>query len=141
MNRILIVDDEQLTADTLGIIFRKRGYESKVAYSVEDALDCARKFDPHLVLCDITMPGRDGIELMSTLGRERPHCQVIVLTGYYSNLRSVREQVGKMPQAVQVLTKPCRPEELLHEAERMLAGPLSTSLPHAASSAPRILHA
>ena len=121
MKRILIVDDEHLTADTLGIIFRKSGFESRVAYSVEDALECARSFDPELILCDITMPGRDGIDLMAVLGRERPQCRVLVLTGYYSNLKSVREQIGKMPQGVRVLTKPCQPEELLHEAARMLS--------------------
>jgi CheY-like chemotaxis protein len=121
MKRILIVDDEQLTADTLGMIFRKSGFESRVAYSVEDALECARSFDPELILCDITMPGRDGIDLMAVLGRERPQCRVLVLTGYYSNLKSVREQIGKMPQGVRVLTKPCQPEELLHEAARMLS--------------------
>jgi DNA-binding response OmpR family regulator len=121
MKRILIVDDEQLTADTLGMIFRKSGFESRVAYSVEDALECARNFDPELILCDITMPGRDGIDLMAVLGRERPQCRVLVLTGYYSNLKSVREQIGKMPQGVRVLTKPCQPEELLHEAARMLS--------------------
>jgi CheY-like chemotaxis protein len=121
MKRILIVDDEQLTADTLGIIFRKSGFESRVAYSVEDALECARHFDPELILCDITMPGRDGIDLMAVLGRERPQCRVLVLTGYYTNLKSVREQIGKMPQGVRVLTKPCQPEELLHEAARMLS--------------------
>jgi CheY-like chemotaxis protein len=121
MKRILIVDDEQLTADTLGIIFRKSGFESRVAYSVEDALECARSFDPELILCDITMPGRDGIDLMAVLGRERPQCRVLVLTGYYSNLKLVREQIGKMPQGVHVLTKPCQPEELLHEAARMLS--------------------
>ena len=121
MKRILIVDDEQLTADTLGLIFRKSGFESRVAYSVEDALECARSFDPELILCDITMPGRDGIDLMAVLGRERPQCRVLVLTGYYTNLKSVREQIGKMPQGVRVLTKPCQPEELLHEAARMLS--------------------
>jgi CheY-like chemotaxis protein len=121
MKRILIVDDEQLTADTLGIIFRQSGFESRVAYSVEDALECARSFDPELILCDITMPGRDGIDLMAVLGRERPQCRVLVLTGYYSNLKPVREQIGKMPQGVRVLTKPCQPEELLHEAARMLS--------------------
>jgi CheY-like chemotaxis protein len=121
MKRILIVDDEQLTADTLGIIFRKSGFDSRVAYSVEEALECARKFDPDLILCDITMPGRDGLDLMAVLGRERPQCRVLVLTGYYSNLKSVREQIGKMPQDAHVLTKPCHPEELLHEATRMLS--------------------
>jgi len=120
MKRILIVDDEQLTADTLGIIFRKNGFDSRVAYSVEEALECARKFDPQLILCDITMPGRDGLDLMAILGREWPQCRVLVLTGYHSNLKSVREQIGKMPQDTHVLTKPCHPEELLHEATRML---------------------
>lgn len=121
MKRVLIVDDERLTADTLGIIFRKSGFESRVAYSVDEALECASRFDPELILCDINMPGRDGIDLMSVLARERPQCRVLVLTGYYANLNLVRDQMDKMPQGVHVLTKPCQPEELLHQASRMLA--------------------
>ncbi len=105
MKRILIVDDERLTADTLGLIFRKSGFETRVAYSVDEALECARQFDPELILCDITMPGRSGIDLMAVLGQEMPQCRVLVLTGYYSNLTSVREQIRKMPQGVHVLTK------------------------------------
>jgi hypothetical protein len=46
---------------------------------------------------------------------------VLVLTGYYANLNLVRDQMDKMPQGVHVLTKPCQPEELLHQASRMLA--------------------
>jgi hypothetical protein len=38
MRRILVVDDETLVADTLGLIFRRHGYEAKVAYSADDAL-------------------------------------------------------------------------------------------------------
>jgi CheY-like chemotaxis protein len=121
MKRVLIVDDERLTADTLGIIFHKSGFESRVAYSVDEALECARHFDPELILCDITMPGRDGLDLMSVLARERPQTRVLVLTGYYGNLKPVREQMEKMPQGVHVLTKPCQPEELLHQASRMLS--------------------
>lgn len=121
MKRILVVDDERLTADTLGIILRKHGFDAKVSYSVDDALNCARTFDPQLLLCDISMPGRDGISLMQALADERPTCPVLVLTGYYSNLRSVREQIARMPQRTHILTKPCRPEELLREAGAMLA--------------------
>lgn len=121
MKRILVVDDEQLTADTLGLILRKHGFDARVSYSVDDALDCARSFDPQLLLCDITMPGRDGIALMEAMARERPDCPVLVLTGFYSNLSSVREQIDKMPQRTHVLTKPCRPEDLLREAGLMLA--------------------
>jgi len=121
MKRILVVDDERLTADTLGIIFRKQGFDARVTYSVEAALAIAKDFDPELLLCDITMPGLTGIDLMSAISRELPQCRILVLTGYYANLRSVREQIRKMPQPATILTKPCRPEDLLREADLMLA--------------------
>jgi len=121
MQRVLVVDDERLTADTIGIIFRKRGFLVQVAYSVDEALGCALDCPPDLILCDISMPGRDGLELLVEVGRRNLHCSVLVLTGYLTNLRPVREQIRKMPQATHVLTKPCPPDDLLREASRMMA--------------------
>jgi CheY-like chemotaxis protein len=121
MHRILVVDDETLVADTLGLIFRRHGYEAKVAYSADDALECARVFDPHLLLCDINMPKRSGLELMDDFSRELPECRVLVLTGYSSNMARVGEQAGKLRRLTRVLTKPCHPEVLLREAGQMLA--------------------
>jgi CheY-like chemotaxis protein len=121
MHRILVVDDENLVADTLGLIFRKHGFDTKVAYSADGAIACARDFQPDLLVCDVTMPIRTGIELMDDFRRELPDCHVIVLTGYYSNLIRVREQSDKMPRPTRVLTKPCDPTLLLREAGQMLA--------------------
>jgi DNA-binding response OmpR family regulator len=121
MRRILVVDDETLIADTLGLIFRRHGYEAKVSYSADEALECARVFDPHLLLCDINMPKRSGFELMHDFSRELPECRVLVLTGHMSNVARVREQSGKLRRAARVLTKPCHPEVLLREARQMLA--------------------
>jgi len=128
MQRVLVVDDERLTADTLGIIFTKKGFSTRVAYTVEDALVCAAAFHPELILCDITMPGRDGLELMIEVARRRLSCSVLVLTGYLTNLKPVREQIRKMPQPTHVLTKPCPPEELLRAAGQMLATALAPDL-------------
>ena len=121
MKRILVVDDERLTADTLGLIFSKQGFETRVAYSVDEALIHTREFTPSLILCDITMPGRDGLELMVELSEQNFDGSILVLTGYFNNLKPAVEQLRKMPQRSHVLTKPCRPEDLLREANRILA--------------------
>lgn len=121
MQRVLVVDDDRLVADTLALIFAKSGFESKAAYSADLALECAREFAPHLLLCDVTMPGRDGLALVCDVTRELPACRIIVLTAFYSNLKSVREQSSKLPRPVGILTKPCQPSELLREAAAMLA--------------------
>lgn len=121
MQRVLIVDDERLTADTLGLIFKKKGFETRVAYSVDDALNQVLEDCPDLILCDITMPGRDGLELMVEVARRELHCSILVLTGYLTNLKPVSEQTNKMKQKTHVLTKPCPPEELLRAARQMLA--------------------
>jgi CheY-like chemotaxis protein len=121
MQRVLVVDDDRLVADTLALVFIKSGFEAKAAYSADEALTCAREFTPHLLLCDVTMPGRDGLTLLSDITREQPACRVIMLTGFYSNLKSVREQASKLARPVGIFTKPCQPAELLREAAALLA--------------------
>jgi DNA-binding response OmpR family regulator len=118
--RILIVDDEPLVARTIGLIFDKNGFDSETACSADTALAAARANPPDIILCDIDMPGRDGISLMTDLGRELPGCPILVLTGYYSCLAQVSECASKLPQSVSIVTKPCQPAELLRTAGNML---------------------
>jgi len=121
MQRILVVDDDRMVADTLGLIFQKHGYDARAAYSADDALHCAREFSPHLMLCDITMPGRDGLTLVRDINREFPSCHIIVLTGFHSNIEPVNDQAARLARPLGVLTKPCQPAELLRHANAMLA--------------------
>ncbi|WP_263368083.1 response regulator [Edaphobacter bradus] len=121
MQRVLVVDDDRVVADTLALIFERSGFSVRVAYGAEEAMCLAHEFTPDLLLCDIAMPGRDGISLMRDVTRELPSCRIIVLTGFYSNLNHVREQAGKLPQPVGIFTKPCEPAELIREANSMLA--------------------
>lgn len=121
MQRILVVDDDRLVADTLALIFVKSGFEARVAYSADEALESTRAFTPDLLLCDVTMPGRDGLALVCDVTRELPSCRIIILTGFYSNLKDVREQSKKLARPMGILTKPCQPSELLREAASMLA--------------------
>jgi DNA-binding response OmpR family regulator len=121
MHRILIVDDETMIADTLQLIFAQHGFEARAEYSAECALKCARTFSPNLLLCDINMPGRSGLDLMDDFSREMPQCRVLVLTGQHSNVGRVHERSLRHRHPVHVLTKPCPPAEIVREAGQMLA--------------------
>jgi DNA-binding response OmpR family regulator len=121
MQRVLIVDDDRLVADTLTLIFEKNGFKAKAAYSADEALQSSREFGPHLLLCDVTMPDRDGLSLVEDMTRELPACRILVLTGFYSNLKNVREHARKLSRPLGILTKPCQPSELLREAAALLA--------------------
>lgn len=121
MQRVLIVDDDRLVADTLALIFGKSGFEAKAVYSADDALICARAFAP--ISCSATSPCPDATASTwsTTCRRELPSCHILVLTGFYSNLKNVREQAVKLRRPVGILTKPCQPTELLREAAALLA--------------------
>lgn len=121
MQRVLVVDDDRLVADTLALVFVKSGFQARAAYSADEALAIARVFNPNLLLCDISMPGRDGLALVCDITRELPSCRIIVLTGFYANLQNVREQSNKLARPMGILTKPCQPSDLLREAVTMLA--------------------
>jgi CheY-like chemotaxis protein len=121
MQRVLIVDDERLVADTLALVFEKSGFVAKAAYCSSEALEVALQFNPNLLLCDVTMPGKDGLALLKEINRELPSCRILVLTGFYSNLKKVRDEAARLSLPMSILTKPCQPDDLLREATAILA--------------------
>ena len=120
MRRVLIVDDEPVVANTLRLIFEKNGFSAQTAYSVDAALLCADGFDPELMLCDINMPDRDGVELISAMNVAHPACKIMVLTGAYASMERVRERAALLDRRFPILAKPCLPSELLREAGELL---------------------
>src|ERR1700752_4711864 len=64
---VLVVDDEQIIADTLAMILAKNGYRTMAAYEGNGALEVARLNRPALVITDVVMPGMTGIELALAL--------------------------------------------------------------------------
>ena len=119
--RVLIVDDDTMVADTLGLVFKQRGYDVQVCYTAEEGLLCARSFQPQLMLCDLVMPDRNGLTLVKDITRELPDCRILVLTGLYSDLNAVEKHAREMSRPLGILTKPCQPSHLLREANSMLA--------------------
>jgi PAS domain S-box-containing protein len=82
--RILVVDDNQDAADSLGLLLQADGAEVQVAYDGQAALAAAAQFAPQTVLLDLGMPGMDGYEVARELRRD-PRWQalrIIALTGW-----------------------------------------------------------
>lgn len=120
--RILVVDDEPLVADTLGMIFRRRGFECEIAHSGEAALTRMLTFAPSLLLLDLHMPGgMNGLEVARAVAVLHPECRVLIMTGYYSRLREAHEYSNGLEKPLEFATKPVQPETLLQMATSMLA--------------------
>ncbi|WP_175914016.1 PAS domain-containing hybrid sensor histidine kinase/response regulator [Burkholderia metallica] len=65
--RIVIVDDNRDSADTLAVLLQVKGHAPRVAYNANDALALARDYAPQLMILDLTMPDIDGFTLLHEL--------------------------------------------------------------------------
>ncbi len=82
--RVLIVEDNRDTADTLREILRLSGHQAEVAYDGRRGLEIARALRPHVVLCDVGLPDLDGYAVARQLRREAAlsSALLVALTGY-----------------------------------------------------------
>jgi DNA-binding NtrC family response regulator len=106
MNRILIVEDEQVIRDAVTKLLRRNGYDVSAVDSVETALETQDLTDFHLLIVDIRLPGKPGTDLIS-LASPVP---VLIMTSY----ASVSSAVDAMKLgAADYIAKPFDHEELL----------------------------
>lgn len=85
--RVLVIDDNQDAADSLALLLRLRGYESRAAYSGEAGLEEAAAFRPDCLVLDIGMPGLDGYEVARRVRRDAllSRSRLIALSAYSSD--------------------------------------------------------
>ncbi len=116
--RILIVDDDGTVRDVIGVLLGEEGYVCATATSSEQALDLMRATEFHLVLCDMKMPGKDGLWLLDRVRSEQPATAVIMLTAFGDTEAAV-ECLRR--GAVDYLLKPPKVTDLVRSIERALA--------------------
>jgi signal transduction histidine kinase len=107
--RLLVVDDEESVAVTVGEVLRQEGYEVETASSGNEAMTLMDSAEFDLVLTDLHMEGGDGLSVLSELRRRAPFTISIVLTGF----ASVESAIGALRQgAYDYLIKPCIIDDL-----------------------------
>jgi DNA-binding NtrC family response regulator len=113
--KILLVDDEKEFADSLSQRLQIRGLDVQTALSGEDALDLIQKEDFDVVILDVLMPGKDGIETLKEIKDARPLLEVIMLTGHATVETAIE---GMKLGAYDYLMKPTDTGELLEKISK-----------------------
>jgi CheY-like chemotaxis protein len=92
--RVLVVDDNVDSADSIAMLLQVSGHEVRVAYSGQDALETAVEYQPDIILLDIGLPGMDGYEVARRL-RAHPQLRevkLIAVTGYGQDADRLQSQ-------------------------------------------------
>ena len=116
--RVLIVDDEEVIASTLEEFLTGEGFVVAVAGDAERGLALVQSFEPDIALCDVQLPGLDGLDLLDRLLKTRPETLVLMITAY----ATVENAVAAFHRgAHDYLMKPVIFEELLTKLDRLMS--------------------
>ena len=80
--RVLLVDDDQKICETWAEVLESKGWKVEKCYDGESVAKCVETFDPTVVVLDLRMPKRDGIDVLKDLRSSRPWTQVVIITGH-----------------------------------------------------------
>ena len=107
--RVLVVDDDAALAEMLGIVLRGEGFDPVFCGDGAEALGAFRDSKPDLVLLDLMLPGRDGIDVCRSI-RAESGTPIVMLTAKSDTVDVV---VGLESGADDYIVKPFNPKELV----------------------------
>jgi two-component system response regulator MtrA len=107
--KVLVVDDDAALAEMLGIVLRNEGFESRVCATGDQAMPAFRDYRPDLVLLDLMLPGKDGIDVCREI-RAESGVPIVMLTAKNDTVDVV---VGLESGADDYVVKPFKPKELV----------------------------
>ena len=110
--RVLIIDDEQLIADTLARILNLSGFRAHAVYNGDDAIDAIGWHCPDIVLTDVRMPGRNGIETAVSIRAQCPQIRVVLFSGQ-AGTSEMMDRARRDGHGFELWSKPIHPRELI----------------------------
>jgi DNA-binding response OmpR family regulator len=110
--RVLLIDDNEDLTSSLKMCLESEGFEVAVAANGEQALKRLERSPADVVVTDLFMPDKDGIETIMELRSRYPRCKIIAMSGWTSVEGSDYLSVARELGAVHTLTKPFDPSQL-----------------------------
>ena len=114
---VLVVDDEAVVREFLGRCLELAGYSVQKASGAAEALDLMIADPATIVLCDIRMPGQDGLWLLERLRGRWPYVPVVMATAI-DDLETIRQ--ARELGAADYISKPLKPGQLLEVVQRVI---------------------
>jgi len=112
--RVLVVDDEQSFAETLAERLKIRGFDVESLSSGEEAIKAVDEREYDIVVLDVLMPGKSGLETFREIRAKHPRVHVIMLTGH---ARPDMAITGMKEGAYDYLIKPVGIDDLVEKLE------------------------
>ena len=121
--RILVIDDEELLTRTFSKLLEKQGYQVYTAKNGSDAEVMVEEEDFDLVICDIRMPGKNGVETVKSIQNVRESSSkeeipIIFITGFADE--KIEEEARKL-NPIAYLMKPFDVQELLGIVQKKIS--------------------
>ncbi|MFD1094799.1 sigma-54-dependent transcriptional regulator [Salegentibacter chungangensis] len=117
MAKILIVEDDVAFGTMLKTFLNKKGYQAEHAFSAADAFNKIAEDNFELILTDVRLPDKDGLEILKEVKAKDQASQVIVMTSYAEISMAVEAMKSG---AFDYVSKPFRPESILQTIENAL---------------------
>lgn len=120
MKKILIIDDNPIVLQALAQVLEAEGFQIVTAPDGQRGISLYEAEKPDLVITDIIMPEKEGIETIRTLLSHNPNAKVIAISGGGRLRNTDFLQMARRLGACETLAKPFDPDELVETAKRWL---------------------
>lgn len=127
MARVLVVDDNEALRTVIRVALEAAGFEVLVAGDGEEALAVNRECRADLIITDIFMPEKDGLETIGFIHSECPDTKIIAMSAGVPAFDSDYLAMAKMLGAAETLGKPFPAATLVAMVREVLAAPAPSS--------------
>lgn len=118
---ILIIDDDEQILRVLARLIEREGFSVATAADGDAALAAHRTHPADLVITDVILPGKDGVETMLALRKESPRIKILAISGGGRIDAEIYLAAAKRFGADRALTKPIEPRQLVEIIRELLA--------------------
>jgi len=110
--RVLVVDDEQVIADSVVEILGEYGYEAVAVYSGDSAIELVHQQCPDIIMTDVIMPKMNGVDTAIAIRDLCPKARIILFSGQAATA-DILKKARTAGHDFELLPKPIHPEQLL----------------------------